>query len=218
MSDLSPASLSRIARNLYADGPTFRRTVQGHRPLICPFGPLIEAVPQGARLLDGGCGSGLFLGLLAHLGCISFGHGFDASREAIALAERMKERHPEGHRLLFECRGAEEPWPEGEFDVVSVIDLIHHVAPGNQAEVIRKAASRVRRGGLFLYKDMTRRPRWRVLASVLHDLVLARQWFHIPSFEAAAEAAGACGLIARERAVHNMFWYGHEIGVFQRPE
>ena len=103
MSDLSPASLSRIARDLYADGPMFRRTVQGYRPLICPFGPLIEAVPQGARLLDGGCGSGLFLGLLAHLGCISFGHGFDASREAVSMANALFQPSMEPLRQSRKC-------------------------------------------------------------------------------------------------------------------
>ena len=218
MSDLSPASLSRIARTLYTDGPRFRRALQGYRPLICPFGPLIEAVPQGARLLDGGCGSGLFLGLLAHAGRISSGYGFDASGDAIAMAERMKERHPQGHCLRFERRDAGEPWPEGEFDVVSVIDLIHHVAPGDQVAVIRKAASRVRPGGLFIYKDMTRRSRFYVMASVLHDLVFARQLIHIPPFETAAEAAADSGLVSRDHAVHNMLWYGHEMGVFLRPQ
>jgi len=218
MTDLSPGALSGRARGLYAEGPWLSRTLQGYRPLICPFGELIEAVPEGASVLDVGCGGGLFLGLLAESGRISKGHGFDASAPAIALASHMRDRHPAKEVLTFERRSAQGDWPEGEYDVVSLIDVIHHVPRDSQAATLARAAEKVRPGGILLYKDVSRRPHWMAWASRLHDLVIARQWIHIPDFSRVAAAIHEQGFEQTTFAHINMFWYGHELAVFRRVD
>ncbi len=217
MTDLSPGELSRIVRSLYAQGPGFRRTLQVYRPLISPFGELIDAVPEGARVLDAGCGGGLFLGLLAHFGRLSEGLGFDQSAGAIGLAEAMKERHPRGGRLTFERRDAGQSWPEGEFDAVSLIDVLHHVPAEDQETVFRRATARVAPGGRLLFKDMSRRPLWRLWAAHGHDLVLACQWIRIVPFDTVLAWAGEAGLTLEAHHRIHMLWFGHEIGIFRRP-
>jgi len=216
MTDLGPRALFELAGRLYADGPPLRRRLQIWRPFICPFGPLIKAVPQGARVLDIGCGAGLFLGLLAGLGRISYGLGFDSSADAIALALTMRSRLAGGPRLDFRHRSTEEPWPEEQFDAVSVIDLIHHVPPARQASVLKKAAERVRPGGVLIYKDMADRPAWQVLTSRLHDLVFSRQWVHLPSFRMVSDCLKSAGLKTGDYARQRILWYGHETAVFHR--
>ncbi|GAB6052588.1 hypothetical protein JCM17960_14080 [Magnetospira thiophila] len=216
MTDLSPAALAHVARPLYARGSLLLRLIQGYRPLICPFGQMIDMIPAGARVLDVGCGSGLFLALLAHADRIGAGHGVDMSPMAIDVALHMKAVHPRGDRLTFECRSAQEAWPEGEYDVVSFVDLLHHVPPGDQTEVLRQAAAKVRPGGLFLYKDVGRRPRWRATASILHDLVIARQWIHIPDMAEIQTLMVALGFEQLEFQAINMWWYGHELALFRR--
>lgn len=213
----TPAALVARARVLFAEGTWFRRTLQINRPRICPFHELIEAVPQDARILDVGCGSGLFLGLLADVGRISGGTGFDASPEAIALAAGMKARHPRGGILDFACRSIADAWPEDLFDVVSMIDLAHHVPPQAQRTLVEKAARCVRPGGILLYKDMSASPHPLAWASIAHDLVFARQLIHIPRYADARAWAEGAGLVEERHSRTVMFWYGHEMGIFRRP-
>jgi SAM-dependent methyltransferase len=80
------------------------------------------AVGPGTRLLDLGCGSGLFSRAAADRGARVTGIDTDPGAVAIAVAEV-----PEGE---FRVRRAEDP-PAGPFDVVAAVQLLMHVAdPG----------------------------------------------------------------------------------------
>lgn len=211
---LTARALSRMASELYPSGPPLFRALQVYRPFICPFEALIPEVPAGATVLDIGCGGGLFLGLLDAAGRRPNAIGFDVSESAIALAQAAMGAKP---GLDFRRLDADAPWPEGQFDVVSMIDVIHHVPPGAQERVIRDACARVRPGGLFLYKDMARRPRWRATANQLHDLVLARQWIHHVPVGDVERWASDEGLRLERSEAFNRLWYGHELRVFRSP-
>jgi 2-polyprenyl-3-methyl-5-hydroxy-6-metoxy-1,4-benzoquinol methylase len=204
-----------ISRSLFDDSSLIS-LIQRHRPFICPFEKLVDQVPIGSRIMDIGCGAGLFLGLLARLGRIREGVGFDSSAPAIAAAQRMSGKvAPLG--LEFHHLGVEESWPDGTFDAVSLIDVMHHVPRPMRSDLLRMATQRVRHGGVFIYKDMVRKPLWRATANRLHDLIQARQWINyepIASVEATCRSKGL-ELIHQDRV--NMLWYGHELRVFRRP-
>lgn len=210
------ADASAMARHLYATAPRLQRILARYRPYIAPFEALVEAVPPGARVLDIGCGSGLFLALLAGSGRIAGGCGFDSSAAAIDVAQLMAERLPSSHGLDFRCLGAEAPWPEGHFDVVSLIDVIHHIDPRFQCDVIARAARRLEPGGLLLYKDMGERPRGMAIANRLHDLVLARQWINYLPIQEAQRVIEAEGLETMNTDATSRLWYRHETIVARR--
>jgi len=165
-------------------------------------------------VLDVGCGAGLFLGLLASCGRGIRGVGFDVSPGAIATAKQMAERF--NGQLQFHRLDVDEPWPRETFDVVSIIDVTHHVPPARQRRMIATAASHVAPGGVLLYKDMCRRPRWRAAANRLHDLLLARQWIHYLPVESVEHWAAEEGLGLEHEERIDMLWYGHELRVFRR--
>ncbi len=212
---MTAAALAATARRLFTDGPPAWRLLQIYRPYICPFDVIIDAVPQGARVLDIGCGGGLLLGLLAAAGRIGGGIGFDTSVPAVELARGMAGRSFPG-RLDFEALAVQDSWPEGTFDVVTAIDVLHHVPPSAQAGVVAQAAAKVRPGGLLLVKDMVTRPWWRAAANHLHDLVLARQWIHTPEGGDIVAWAGAAGLVLERERIDNVLWYGHRLQVFRK--
>jgi 2-polyprenyl-3-methyl-5-hydroxy-6-metoxy-1,4-benzoquinol methylase len=214
--NLSPTTLSVIARHLYHDGSLLGRTLQRWRPYICPFQPLIEAVPPGSRILDVGCGGGLFLGLLAHTDRIAAGYGFDANRSAIRLAEIMRRRLTNPNRLYFEHRDAQAPWPEGPFDVVSMIDVMHHVPSAARFDILSRAASRLVPGGLLLYKDMAERPFLYAWANRTHDLLLARQWIHYSPIKTVKEWTVALGLDCEQEDSWRVLCYAHEFMLLRR--
>jgi len=215
----TPKRLSADAGSIFADTSLLWRTLQRWRPYICPVEILVGLVPEGASVLDVGCGGGLFLGLLHQAGRLGRWLGFDVSRRAIDTARSMAERVGQGGEcslLTFQCLRVEERWPGGTFDVVSIIDVMHHVARSVRHQLFHQAALRVRRGGILLYKDMGQRPRWRALANRVHDLLLAGQWIrHTPIrvVEAWSDAAGL--RLEHARRVHRL-WYAHDIRVFRR--
>lgn len=213
---MTPSDLRALAARLFPEGPLVWRKMQHWRPMIAPFHVLIDAVPQGSSVLDVGCGGGLFLMLLAAERGLRRGVGFDASRPAIALAQRAAAALPDA-RLDFIALPVGEPWPSGPFDVVSIIDLLHHVPPAVHGAIIAQAAERLRPGGLLLLKDMGERPLWRAWANVLHDLVLARQWTRIPRRRDILSQAAAAGLVLEGERIDNMLWYGHHLLVFRKP-
>lgn len=216
--DLSASGISRLARRVYADAGPMTRLMGAHRTRICPLEVVAASVPPGASVLDIGCGSGLMLLALAHAGRIDRGHGFDASEGAIKAAKGAVERMDgdAGRRVEFEHRRVEQGLPEGARDVVMMIDVMHHVAAGARRGLIAEAASRVRPGGRFIYKDMCDRPRWRATMNQLHDLVMARQLIRYCPVEDVDRWAREEGLTLIESRDDTRLWYGHELRVFER--
>ena len=213
MNSERPRQFAARAYRLYDGGAWFGRLLQTLRPFICPFGTLVDRVPVGARVLDVGCGAGLFLAMLADSGRIREGRGFDASRSAIGLAKVMTGNLNSGTPVSVEYRDATAEWPDRLFDVVSMIDVMHHVAPASQAQVIRAAAARLAPGGILIYKDMVEHPRWRAWANRLHDLVLAHQWIHYAPLSLYAHGQKRQGWSSSKAAVRTCFgtvtngWY-----------
>lgn len=190
--------------------------MQRQRPRICPFPALLAQIPPRARVLDAGCGAGWLLLLAAARGDGVTGVGFDADGARIAMATRAAARAGLA-AVRFEQRAAGDAWPDGPWDVVAMVDLLHHVPVPDRASVIAAAAARVAPGGILLYKDMCRRPRWRAAMNWLHDRVVSGESItHADVAEVEAWAAAA-GLERRHAERLDMWWYGHELRVFARP-
>jgi len=212
--------LSALASSLFRGGSTKYRLMQKYRPYICPYDTLLQHVPQGSTILDIGCGGGLFLGLLTGTNRIQHGHGFDSSEDAIETANRMaSQAKSSGYNtnLLFETRGTDTDWPDTTYDVVSLIDVMHHIPPAAHQSVIKNAVERVKPGGTFIYKDMCRRPLWRALANRMHDLVLAKEWINYADVSDVIDWSISGGLLIHYKSTINQLWYGHELVVFDRP-
>ena len=187
------------------------------RPRIMPVDQLIEAVPHRARVLDIGCGAGLFLGLLAASGRTLDGVGFDTSANAIAIAKRMQTRLPSEHRISFERLSVDDPWPEGTFDAVSLIDVMHHIPPKAQIGVLEMAVTKLRPGGRLIYKDMADRPFWMASANRLHDLVIAREWINYLPISTVRKILVESGFLVVNEHRSSRLWYMHEMLVMEAP-
>lgn len=190
--------------------------MQRQRPRICPYPALLAHVPRGARVLEAGCGAGRFLLEAAVRGDGVTGCGFDADAGAIAMAQRVAQRgRLSGVR--FETRAVADGFPDGTWEVVAMIDLLHHLPVAEREGAVRAAASRVAPAGCLIYKDMCRYPRWRALLNWLHDLVAARQWIRHADVSDVERWAAESGLRLQHSARINRWWYGHDLRVFTRP-
>ncbi len=203
--------ISRLAWSHYCGAPLSIRLLMTLRPRICPLDVVAEAVPRQSRVLDVGCGAGLLLHWLASARGLAGGVGVDTSPKMIAAAAADV---AEAGVLRFECQGPEEPWPAGPFDVVTVVNVLHHVpAAGQRAFIGRLAAGGA---GLAIVKDIDTWPRWKVWMNALHDLVMTRRWVHVRSMAEVRIWLEEDGwrVIRADRV--DRLWYSHYLIVAER--
>lgn len=214
--DLSqPKALSALAATFYRDErSTVRRLTQTYRPYICPFGAVINAVPAGASVLDVGCGAGLFLLLLARQGRISRGHGFDVSATAVRSAQLAAGRSGLEGVVSFEVRHPTLGLPDGSWNTVTAIDVLHHVPRVSQQAFFAALCNSVPHGGSLVIKDMVKSPRWRSFANGVHDLLMAREFVNHLDLEVVCRWAEAQGIRNTSTFRENTLWYGHWMASF----
>ena len=160
-------------------------------------------IPAGASVLDVGCGAGLFLLLLGRQAHIRDGLGFDVSVPAVEAAQRAAETSGLAETLTFQVRSIEEGMPEGHWNVVTSVDVLHHVPVSQQRSFVESLCERVPRGGRLVIKDMVARPRWRA-------------WVHQVGPEEVDGWIQAKGLSRVYRSRINSWWYGHWTLVYDR--
>lgn len=215
-----PDELARIARSIFRRGPFLTRLLQHWRPYICPFEELLRFIPEQASMLDIGCGGGLLGALVCATSRPARFVGFDSSTAAIDVALANM---PEGTRIADACApeflrlDVGSPWPSGPYNVVSIVDVVHHIPPVHQKAALLQAAAALEQGGIFIYKDMTSRGFFRPLMNRLHDLLLARQWIHYLPIADAERWLAEAGLVVEHRAFLPRWWYGHELLVLRKP-
>jgi SAM-dependent methyltransferase len=218
LSSLDASALSAVAKTLYKDGPLFRRKLQHWRPHICPFESLFRHVPQGSKVLDIGCGGGLFLNLMAGVGMEFVGVGFDVSQPAIDMANAAAKQVAMSNSkatLSFHRIDLGRDWPAGKFDVLTCIDVLHHVPAASQRDFVRRLASATCAKKL-IFKDVSPVPLWMGLASFLHDLALSRQWITMRHEDRIREWLIEEGLTVTECRRLDTLWYSHYLIVGEK--
>lgn len=214
---LGPAAIKRMASVLYADvGTAKTRLMQQYRAYICPLHEVILDIPRLSSVLDVGCGHGLLLNLLAHQGHIRQGHGFDVANPAIEVARKVASNHSFSSTVTFEARSVEQGMPHLGHEVITVIDVLHHIPDRHKPSFVRDLCNELPKGGRLIIKDMVVKPRWRAFANFLHDLIMARQWVEQIGPEQVEAWATQQGLSVAKRASFNTLWYGHWLLVFEK--
>ena len=145
----------------------------------------------GKSALDVGCGAGLLCEPLARLGAAVT--GIDAAPELIAAARA----HAEGQGLAIDYRAGGVEGLEGQYDLVTAMEVIEHVA--DPAAFIRSLGARLAPGGLLILSTPNRTG-W----SKLLTITLAEGFGRIPKGthdydqfiapERMSELLGAAGL------------------------
>jgi hypothetical protein len=84
--------------------------------------------------------------------------------------------------------------------------VLHHIPPRDQEKAVLDVWTRVRPGGIFLYKDMASKPFWCGWMNRLHDLASAKEWIHycpISRVENAVNLGGGGGEVGEFSGVPN---------------
>ncbi len=200
----------------YAGAPIFQRFLVGARPYICPVEPIVRFVPEGVNMLDVGCGVGALLINLALQGKITSGIGMDVNPASIAVAKKAVENVRDVDIRFDVCTTIHEI-PNGPFTLVTLIDVMHHVAPHEQEKFFKACIDRTSIGGIFIYKDMAEKPWWKNAFNRFHDIVISRQVIHYVPLNDIKKWSKECGLSLEHESCYSRLAYGHELLVLRKP-
>src|SRR5258708_13474532 len=117
---------------------------------------------EEGRILDVGCGFGLFAAYFGQTQPRRRIVGVDPDGRRIGLARRVAHRLGlQEHRFIVgDVRDAPI---EGPFDAVYVFDVMHHLLPEDQGRVLHRLRSLLAPGGILIIKDTTTEPHFGLL-------------------------------------------------------
>lgn len=134
------------------------------RKALFPFEQVLAQVPDG-KLLDVGCGHGVFSLLVASRRPDSMVVGVDPDRRKIMALERAAAAL---QNLRFIC-GRLENVAERDFDSAALLDVLMYLPPAKQMVLIDEVRQRLARGGTLLLAMNDKQPRWKYAITYLQE-------------------------------------------------
>lgn len=174
------------------------------RPWICPFDKFIFQVPKNQSIFDVGCGNGAFLFLLATFREPKKLYGVDVSENNLSIVKNIfpNTKYNKVNNI--------SDWPKENFNVITVIDVLHHIKPEEQHEFINKILNKIKPGGILIIKDMSTKPWYFAIMNTIHDLIFANQLIHYFPFNELIQIIKKNGFEIKEINSKILLWYSHE--------
>lgn len=119
-----------------------------------------QYLPQRGRVLDIGCGFGLFSLYYASVAPGLALRGLDRNPRRIAMGQRAAARLGLGN-VTYEVADARDWRADGDYDAVYMLDIVHHVDEESVRPLLEQLLKAVRPGGRLLIKDVDTRPAWK---------------------------------------------------------
>jgi 2-polyprenyl-3-methyl-5-hydroxy-6-metoxy-1,4-benzoquinol methylase len=123
------------------------------------------------RILDVGCGFGLFAAYFGQMHRRRRIVGVDPDVRRVGIARHVSQRLGlTGH--TFVAGDIRDAGIEGPFDAAYVLDVMHHLPREDQRRVLERIAGLLAPGGILLVKDITTEPRYGLLFTELLDRLM----------------------------------------------
>lgn len=158
-----PDQAGREALALYRAESRGARLHTAIRWYSCPFGPIAEALPANGRILEIGCGHGLFAAYaaLAEPGRAVLGTDIDEDKIAHAQAALAPIAGRADAVVAPDGAVPDSSAPDGLWDGIVVVDMLYLLPAAGQRSLLEAAAAKVRPGGRLVVKEMSTSPVWK---------------------------------------------------------
>jgi cyclopropane fatty-acyl-phospholipid synthase-like methyltransferase len=217
-------ALSTRVRSAYRHRSLPVRTYVRVRQAIAPLLSVERLAPDHGRILEFGCGMGVFATTLA------FGSpgrtivGVDLDPDRIRIGSEVVAGAGLGDRVALEA--VDDAWePEvGAFDAVVVVDVLYLLPPERIERTVRALLAALRPGGVLIVKEIGTTPRWKHAVGRLQEFLAVRVLRittgsaltaePLASVDAALRAAGWSGRVDR---LDRGYYYPHVAVTAVRP-
>jgi 2-polyprenyl-6-hydroxyphenyl methylase/3-demethylubiquinone-9 3-methyltransferase len=159
---------------LYADEPLAVRLHVQARHRLCPLQRIADHVPPSGRVLDVGCGHGLFGNLLALESDRREVVGVDPMASKIAVARRVARTLPNVRYAVGSAAAVRADQPAGGYDVVTILDVLYLLPPPTKLALLRDCRALVARDGLLLLKTNDTAPTWKYRWARFEEQLMTR--------------------------------------------
>jgi SAM-dependent methyltransferase len=159
-----PTPAGRAALALYSGAPAAVRAHVHVRWWSAPFAPVADALPPAGRVLEIGCGHGLFSAYAALTAPGREVIGVDIDVEKIRAAQAAARRWdpPDGVGRLSFAVAPSGAVPAGPWDAVAVVDMLYLLPAAEQRRLLEEAVAALAPGGRLVVKEMGIEPRWKL--------------------------------------------------------
>lgn len=160
--------------SLYRAAPVRVRAHVGGRWLTCPFPRVAAHVPESGRILDIGCGYGLFAAYLALAQRKRQVLGVDVDLRKIVHARLAGERaRAKGATCEFHLSPPGEV-PGGPWDAIVLVDVLYLLDADAQEGLLHSCAEQLSLSGVLVVKEMGRSPRWKAVWNRVQETLAVR--------------------------------------------
>jgi len=216
--------VGRNVLSLYDDAPVSVRAHVRLRWWTCPFRAVAAQVPEAGRVLEVGCGHGVF-SLLAGMsapGRTVVGVDVDERKVPHARAATARARAAGAHVDIAVAPPGE--LPAGPWDTIVIVDVAYLLDAATQRRLIQDCAAHLAPGGVLAVKEMALAPawkfRWNKFQETLSVRVLGITVGGEMTFVDPAEMGRwmtADGLDVRHLPLHKGYPHPHHLVVGRRP-
>jgi SAM-dependent methyltransferase len=119
-----------------------------------------QYLPAAGRVLDLGCGFGLFSLYYAATAPDRVVHGLDLNGRRVAMARRAAGRLALAN-VFYRQGDAREVGGRGEYAAAYMLDIVHHVPAASVEPLLRRLHDGLVPGGRLLIKDVDAHPAWK---------------------------------------------------------
>jgi 2-polyprenyl-6-hydroxyphenyl methylase/3-demethylubiquinone-9 3-methyltransferase len=176
-----------------------------------------QYLPPEGRVLDLGCGFGLFSLYFAALEPGRRITGVDRSAKRIAQA-RESARRLGIENVGYQVAEGLEWSSEETFEAIYLLDLIHHLPRDSVPGFLERLRARLVPGGVLVLKEIEDRPRWKVGFTLLLDrLMVGRESIHYWSPGELISLLRGLGFEVVRHRVRDVLPYPHIIYVGRLP-
>lgn len=215
-------TIARRVQGAYAGAPRRERLHVAGRLRTCPVAALSAATPARGRILDFGCGHGavaLYLALAEPEREIT---GVDVDADKLVHARTAAEAARVS--VAFD-EVAPDYLPTGEWDAVTIVDVVYLLGPAVLDAVIAHAARALVPGGLLLLKEVDVRPRWKFRVAAAQEVLATKvlritegSTLHWESSVDLGRRMTAAGLEVEQRPLHRGRLHPHHLVIGRKPQ
>jgi 2-polyprenyl-3-methyl-5-hydroxy-6-metoxy-1,4-benzoquinol methylase len=169
--DRRPDAAGRDALALFRSESRGARIHTAIRWYSCPFPQIARVLPTQGRILEIGCGHGLFTAYaaLAEPGRSMVGTDIDEAKIAHARTALASL----GSRVHVEV-AEDGAIPPGPWDAVVIVDVLYLLPADAQRELLGDAAAALAPGGALIVKEMAAAPRWKARWNVFQETLAVK--------------------------------------------